>query len=57
MAGGSHLHFADDYYVSRIKGNYTMNKTSTEKAKSIWLGADHFFAQYRTKLWLAIAQT
>jgi hypothetical protein len=24
--------------------------TSTEKAKGIWLGADHFSAQYRTKL-------
>jgi hypothetical protein len=24
-------------------------KTSAEKAKGIWLGADHFSAQYRTK--------
>jgi hypothetical protein len=23
------------------------------KSKGIWLGADHFSAQYRTKLWLA----
>jgi hypothetical protein len=28
-------------------------KTTTEKAKGIWLGADHLSAQYRTKLWLA----
>jgi hypothetical protein len=26
VATGGHLHFADDSYVSRIKGNYTMNK-------------------------------
>jgi hypothetical protein len=26
--------------------------TSTEKAKGIWLCADHFSAQYQTKLWL-----
>jgi hypothetical protein len=25
--------------------------TSSEKAKGIWLCADHFSAQYRTKLW------
>jgi hypothetical protein len=24
--------------------------TSTEKAKGTWLGADHFSAQYRTKV-------
>jgi hypothetical protein len=31
----------------------TAAKTSIEKAKGIWLGADHLSAQYRTKLWLA----
>jgi hypothetical protein len=28
--------------------------TSTEKAKGIWLCADHLSAQYRTKLWLGV---
>jgi hypothetical protein len=26
---------------------------SKEKAKGVWLGADHFSAHYRTKLYLA----
>jgi hypothetical protein len=26
MAAGDHLDFEDDYYVSRIKGIYTINK-------------------------------
>jgi hypothetical protein len=26
MAAGGRLHFDDDYYVSRNKGNYTKNK-------------------------------
>jgi hypothetical protein len=33
--------------------SYNKLKTSTEKAKGIWLGADHFSAQYRTKSYLA----
>jgi hypothetical protein len=30
MAAGGHLHFDDDYYVSRIKGIYTMNKMTPD---------------------------
>jgi hypothetical protein len=33
--------------------NENLTKISTEKAKDIWLGADHFSAHYRTKLYLA----
>jgi hypothetical protein len=33
--------------ISYITG--TQHNTSTEKAKGIWLCADHFSAQYRTK--------
>jgi hypothetical protein len=35
--------------LDSISGNVLDIKTSTEKAKGIWLCADHFSAQYRTK--------
>jgi hypothetical protein len=33
-----------------------VEQTSTEKAKGIWLCADHFRAQYRKQLWLGVPQ-
>jgi hypothetical protein len=41
------LDICERYHVVKIR--HCLIKTSTEKAKDIWLGADHLSAQYRTK--------
>jgi hypothetical protein len=42
MAAGGHLQFDDDYYVSRIKDIYTMNKMTP-----VWRRSVKRFRSYR----------